>query len=309
LHKAYQNGIPKIQLTGDSTYVISLPKVWIKNNKINKGDVLSVVARGEEITFRIKEEKERAAEIKIRTKDAEFLTRLLITKYIQGFDTITLSSKDRMDLKIREHLIKTSTHLIGLEHFGETRDTITFRMLMKGGRDFRESMERMHDLSILSLKELLDELENQQFNESLLNGIIQRDNDIDKFYFLVLRQLSIIGGYESIIWAQVAKSIERISDHIETIAELTLEGNRIEKDDALFYRQLIELYGDAMLTLKNIDLQTAEDILTRVEKIRSQNTEMKTKQGGKGNNILIYASFRRISEYLADMAESAINLS
>jgi len=201
----------KIQLTGDSTYVISLPKVWIKNNKINKGDVLSVVARGEEITFRIKEEKERAAEIKIRTKDAEFLTRLLITKYIQGFDTITLSSKDRMDLKIREHLIKTSTHLIGLEHFGETRDTITFRMLMKGGRDFRESMERMHDLSILSLKELLDELENQQFNESLLNGIIQRDNDIDKFYFLVLRQLSIIGGYESIIWAQVAKSIERIS--------------------------------------------------------------------------------------------------
>jgi len=64
-----------------------------------------------------------------------------------------------------------------------------------------------------------------------------------------------------------------------------------------------------MLTLKNIDLQTAEDILTRVEKIRSQNTEMKTKQGGKGNNILIYASFRRISEYLADMAESAINLS
>ncbi len=300
----------KIQLTGDSTFTVSLPKEWIKRNKLGKGDLLTVVEKGNEVQLKLKEEKEKDAEIKIKTKDAEFLSRLLITKYIQGFDTIVFSSKDHLDPKIREQLIKASTVLIGLEPFGETKDTITFRMLMKGGRNLMESIERMHDLSILSLKELMEDLENESYDENILNGIIQRDNEIDKFYFLILRQLSATNGFEAIIWAQIAKSIERISDHIETIAGLTKEGKRMKKEDLGVFRQLIDLYGDAMLTLKNRDLSMAEDILTKIEQIRVTGTSLKDNLDSVGKkNILVYASLRRIAEYISDISESAINLS
>ena len=78
----------KIQVTGDSTYIISLPKTWVKKNKLDKGDVLSVVEKGDEVVLRLKDEKEKEFEVKIQTSDAEFLSRLLITKYIQGYDTI-----------------------------------------------------------------------------------------------------------------------------------------------------------------------------------------------------------------------------
>ena len=300
----------KIQITGDSTYIVSLPKKWVKKNKLDRGDVVSVVEKGDEIILRLKEEKEKDVEIKIKTKDVEFLARLLITKYIQGYDTIVFSSKEHLDSKIRAHLIQISTYLIGLEPFGETKDAITFRMLMKEGRNLLDSVERMHDLSILSLRELTEILESEDYDESVLDGIIRRDNEIDKFYFLILRQLSSMTGFEAIIWAQIAKSIERISDHIETIAALTKEGKRLKKEDGAVFKQLIDLYGDVMLTLKTGDLSMAENILLRVGRIRAAATDLKSNLDGVGKkNILIYASFRRIGEYISDIAESAINLS
>ncbi len=300
----------KIQLTGDSTYIISLPKTWITKNKLGKGDVISVIEQGEVVMLRLKDEKEREAQIRIKTNDLEFLARLLITKYIQGYDTIVFSAKEHLDPGIRSHLIKASSYLIGLEPFGETKDTITFRMLMKGNRSLTESVERMHDLSMLSLKELIEDMGSHQSNKTILDGIIQRDNEIDKFYFLILRQLSSMSGFEAIIWAQIAKSIERISDHVETIAQLVKEGKEMKKEDIALFTQLIDLYGDVMLTLKNVDLSMAEEILIKIQKIKAAGLDLKKNLGGEERkNILVYASFRRIGEYISDLAESAINLS
>jgi phosphate uptake regulator len=300
----------KIQITGDSTYIISLPKTWVKKNKLEKGDVLSVVEKGDEVLLRLKEEKEKEFEVKIKSNDAEFLSRLLITKYIQGYDTVVFSSKQHIDPKIRERLIKTSSYLIGMEPFGETRDTITFRMLMKGGRNPTESIERMHDISMLSLRELMDTMESGAYEDNTLSGIINRDNEIDKFYFLIVRQISSTGGFEGIVWVQVAKSMERISDHIETIAQLVKGGQRIKKEDLPVFKELIDLYGDVMMTLKNRDLASAEEILGKIQRIRAKGADLKNNlEGDYRKNVLIYASFRRIGEYISDMAESAINLS
>jgi phosphate uptake regulator len=300
----------KIQVTGDSTYIISLPKTWVIKNKLEKGDVLSVVEKGDEVSLRLKEEKEKEFEVKIKSNDAEFLSRLLITKYIQGYDTVIFSSKQHVDPKIRERLIKTSSYLIGMEPFGETRDTITFRMLMKGGRNPMESIERMHDISMLSLRELLETMDLGAYDDNTLSGIINRDNEIDKFYFLIVRQISGTGGFEGIVWVQVAKSMERISDHIETIARLVKDGQRIKKEDLPVFKELIDLYGDVMMTLKNKDLSSAEEILGKIQKIRAKGADLKNNlEGDYRKNVLIYASFRRIGEYISDMAESAINLS
>jgi phosphate uptake regulator len=300
----------KIQLTGESTYTVSLPKNWVTKNKIEKGDIVYVIEKGEEIILRLKDEKEKEVEVTIKTNDMEFLGRLLITKYIQGYDTIVFSSKDHLDHRIRENLIQVSSFLIGLEPFGETKNSITFRMLMTGGKNVIESIERMHDLSILSLRELIEYIDSGMKNEYMLNGIIQRDNEIDKFYFLILRQLSTTGGFESIIYGQVAKSLERISDHVETVASLLKEGKRMKPDDFKVFRQVADLYEDVMLTLKNRDLTSAEEILQKIQKFRIAEKKIMSNLDDTGTkNILVYASFRRIGEYISDIAESVINLS
>jgi phosphate uptake regulator len=300
----------KIQLTGDSTYIVSLPKAWILKNKLGKGDVVSVVEQGEEITLRLRDEKEKATEIKIKTTDATFLARLLLSRYIQGYDTIVFSSRQHLDPKIRERLIKTSGYLIGLEPFGEAKDSITFKMIMKEGRNHLESIERMHDLSILSLRQVVEDMQAREYNEEVLNGVIQRDNEIDKFYFLILRQLSSTHGFESIIWAQIAKSMERISDHVETIAALLKESKTMKTEDLKVFSQVVDMYAEVMLTLKNRDLTMAEDILLKIEKYRAADKRLMNNLDDSGRrNILVYGSFRRIGEYISDIAESVINLS
>jgi len=300
----------KIQLTGDSTYIISLPKTWVTKNKLDKGDVIYVMEKGAELVIKQKEEKEKETEIRIKTTDLAFLSRLLITKYIQGFDSIVFTSKEYLNPKTKAHLIKTSQFLLGLEPFGETKDTMTFKMVMKGGRSLLESVERMHDLSLLSLRELMEDLLAEAYDENIMNGIIQRDSEIDKFYFLILRQLSDSGGYESIAWVQIAKSIERVSDHIESVARYAKEGKRMKKEDAEYFKHLIELYEDVMLTVKTKDLGMAEDILIKTEKLRIRDKELLDKVSQTGTkNTLVYSSLRRIGEYISDMAEAVINLS
>ena len=300
----------KIQLTGDSTYIVSLPKTWVTRNQLEKGDIVYVMEKGDEVVLKLKEEKEKNVEIKIKSNDLEFLSRLLITKYIQGYDTIVFSAKDHLDHRIRENLIQVSSYLIGLEPFGEAKDSITFHMLMKGGRNVMESIERMHDMSVLSLQELIDYVECGKENESILDGIIQRDNEIDKFYFLILRQLISTGGFEAIILGQVAKSIERISDHVEIIASLLKEGKRMKPEDFKLYKQVVDLYKDVMRTLKNRDMSSAEEILLRIQKFRVAERRVMPNLDVVGTkNILMYASFRRIGEYISDIAESVINLS
>ena len=300
----------KIQLTGDSTYTISLPKKWVKRNQLGKRDVISIIEQGDELLLRLKEEKQRDAEIKIKTDDLEFLSRSLITKYIQGYDTIAIISKDYFNPEIRKHMIKISTYLIGLEPFGETENKLTFKMLMKERGQLMESVKRMHEMSILSLRELMGDLEMEIYNEDIMEGIIQRDNEIDKFYFLILRQLSSMSGFESIVWVQIAKSIERISDHVEKIAVLTKDCKRIGKDDIIVYKELVDMYGDVMLALKNRDPAMANDVLKNIQKFRLAEKKIIDKLGEGGDYcILIHESFRRIGEYTSDIAESVINLS
>ena len=298
----------KIQLTGESTYIVSLPKNWVTKNKLDKGDILSLVERGEDLIVGLKEEKDQYAEIKIKAEEADFLSRLLISKYIQGYDTVIFTSKLHLDPKIRERLIKTSTLLIGMEPFGEAKEAITFRMLMKESKNPLETIERMHDMSILSLKQVVEDMAGGEYNKEILNGVLQRDNEIDKFYFL--RQLSSSSGFEAILWGQIAKSIERISDHVETIAQLLLEGKTMKAEDFKTFSQVEDMYEDVIRTLKNRDLALAEEILVKIEKFRVAEKKIMNSLDEVGKkNILLYASYRRIGEYISDIAESVINMS
>ncbi len=300
----------KIQVTGEGTYIISLPKKWVKKNQLGKKDVISVIEKDDELLLRLKEKKEQETEIKINTKDAEFLSMSLITKYIQGYDTIIFTSKDYINPEIRKKLIKSSTYLIGLEPFGETKNQLTFKMFMKERGQLIESAQRMHDMSLLSFTELMDDLEMEAYNENILDGIIQRDDEIDKFYFLILRQLSTLSGFEATVWVQIAKSIERISDHIEQIAILTKECKRMKKEDIKTYKEMIDMYKGVILALKNENPPLANDILKKIQKFRlMEKKNIHTIDNSKGQCVLFYESFRRIREYISDIAESVINLS
>ena len=300
----------KIQLTGESTYIVSLPKKWVKKNNLSKGDTLSVTETRDEVILRAKEAKETETEIELGKKNLDLIKRTLITKYIQGYDTVTIKSGSYIPPEIRRGLKDISSLLIGMEEFGETSNDLTFRMLMREKGNVEDTVLRMHRMSLSSLEELLKNITPEEYNENILRDIIRRDSDVDKFYFLVLRQLSSLGSYDAIMWVQISRAIERISDHIETIASHVLAGGRVKEDDMREHEKLIDMYSDVRLALANRSAKQADEILGRVKNFRNKETQlMNGLKATDPDTLLIYGSFRRIGEYISDIAEVIINMS
>jgi len=302
----------KIQLTGETTFIVSLPKRWVTENNMGKGDLVLIIEKEDELVLRPRSEKGYVTEIKIKPEsDLELTKRLLITRYIQGYDGIFVTSKRHIPHDFRKGLEDVPRFLIGLEPFGGSSNEITFRMLTKEKAEVIDSVSRMHEISVTSLKELMSQIEAGEYDTDLLNGIIMRDNDIDKFYFLILRQLSTRSGREAIPLIQVIRSIERISDHIERIARLMIEEEKIGRRELNVYSKLIELYNDVMLALRSENINIANDVIRDTRRLRSEEEVLLDRllQKKKGGSILIFESFSRIGEYISDIAEAVINLS
>ena len=95
----------RIQLTGGSTYIVSLPINWISSNSLGKGSEVEV----EEDHGRIlitpssykKEDVVRTINVGEEIDSKKF-QRILISMYIANFDTLVVKSKGHMFEKIRE---------------------------------------------------------------------------------------------------------------------------------------------------------------------------------------------------------------
>ncbi|MEM3587290.1 MAG: AbrB/MazE/SpoVT family DNA-binding domain-containing protein, partial [Candidatus Jordarchaeaceae archaeon] len=79
--------IRKIQLTGKSTYIVSLPKSWVTRMKLNAGDQIAISESNSSLILTpkglIKPDKQTEAAIKISQKDKpETIMRKIIALYL-----------------------------------------------------------------------------------------------------------------------------------------------------------------------------------------------------------------------------------
>jgi len=295
----------KVQITGERTFIVSLPKKWVDKNKINKGDILIVEEEDDALVFRSKDKKSYGAEIQIKPNvDLDLVKRLIITRYIQGYDAIFITSKKHIPSEVRKSLGEISGVLMGLELFGGNSQELTLRMLMREMVDIIDSVSRMQEMSAESIRELIDYLENNDRNlkdgTDLLSTISLREEEIDKFYFLILRQLSSESSNLAIPWVKIVDRIEEISDNIEKITRAISEGEKIKRDDINYLKKIMELYNDVMLALRSKNIKIANDV------INSARGLLKNKKP-RGYSI-IYERFHHILEDIEDIAESVINL-
>ena len=128
----------KIQFTGGSTYIISLPKNWVSQNQLKKGSfirlrseesgLLTIVPPSSAIQKRLDE-----AIIMISSNDdAEMITRKIVSVYLAGYNSIhikplkqQLSSTQRHDIK---HFVRRM--LVGTEIVTDTSSQLILQVLL-----------------------------------------------------------------------------------------------------------------------------------------------------------------------------------
>ncbi|MBN1214714.1 MAG: phosphate uptake regulator PhoU [Candidatus Lokiarchaeota archaeon] len=325
----------KVQVTGGSSYIISLPKPWIRKNNIEKNDTIGILPQPDGnllITPKINSEDIiKSKEIVVDDfNDYNFLFRILIGSYIMGFSKIIIKSSKKFEPFIRDCVIEFTQIAIGPEIVEETNTFILIKDLLNPKEmPFDKTIKRMYILADSMIEDSIKALRAK--NKELAEEVIKRDNDIDRLHWLIGRQSNIV--LRDIILSQkmgisledanhyqlMSRLLERIADHAVNIAKnvlIDIEKNLITKEliekISAASRIAIELLDRSLDARMGRDIKMANDNIDSVKKllIACEGISIDPeKYKGESSIIISYIieSIRRIGEYSGDISELIIN--
>jgi phosphate uptake regulator len=326
----------KLYMTGGSTYVVSLPKKWVKKSGLKRGDSVVVVEQEGSIIIEPGMVERGPKKISIDVTDVpsiDALERLIIAYYLVGFDTIEIRLNGEDNLDYKKGIRKILKFLIGVEIVEDVGDSVTMEILLDHKRmPTVDVLKRMHIINKSMLSDLVRAFD--EGNLDLARDVIYREREIDRLYFLVVRQLKSAARYsevsdklgithqrDSLGFRIVIKSFERIADHLEGILANYIKLAEIEKKpDMMEFSNLATLvlgvYDGAVSAMFNQDQKLLDKVFKEDKEIDREHTrlsnnlfEMKKDVRTSLIRKKILDSIARISGYSTDIAEIAINMS
>ncbi len=325
----------KLQLTGGSTYVVSLPKRWVVDAGLKAGDTvfLETAADGS-VSVRPQPAEKAAARRKVFDEKGgevrEHLLRKLIGAYISGFGLIEIRFRPESGPFVRRVSRDFCRLVIGPEIIEESRTTLSIQDLSDPTELSSEKCLRRMHLSVRAmLEDAVQALKTR--DEALARDVSQRDQDVDRLYWMVAKQYHLAHTAppgtadrpsESGIHAHrlVAKLLERVGDHAERIAN-TYDVLVKEKDlDPRLIKEIETANGSATAILdKAFSALMSGDIDAANEAIDARIHHQKLVDSlshhvavKKGEELLalgaIVDSLSRTASYATDIAEQAINM-
>ena len=188
----------KLQYTGGSSYIVSLPKKWIQDLGLRQGDHVVILRQGNS-TLQIapaskrpiKEQKEATIEVG-KDHNPYFIARKLIALYFVGFNVINVVPKEDRLLVEQREVIKNIIRrvLMGTEIIADSATGITLQVLinlldLSVDTAFKRMLliaKSMYRDTLLSLREN---------NVELAQEVVKSDDEVDRFSFYIVRQLKI----------------------------------------------------------------------------------------------------------------------
>jgi phosphate uptake regulator len=307
----------KIQKIGRSSYFINLPKKWIEQFNLDRGSIikLSISKNGSLIIEPTGEAKEEnVATIHITST----ISRDIISKYLLGYKTIRIvSSRGLTEDEIK--IIKdTVRFLIGLEVVEEGLNEVIIQSML--------DVESIHPSKLISregiiaegiLRDSITSLVKRDINTALLAS--RRDEEINRFYFLLVRVLrSALQNYNIISkfnltpldivdYRLAASYIESVGDCATNIARCSVEiiSNNVEEDKLNtivdISNKIVGFYRRAITAFLDKDYKIANDIISTVKRFREEiDGELKIVDGRLFN---VFSNLERITMLIVDIAD------
>ncbi|HKV90689.1 MAG TPA: phosphate uptake regulator PhoU [Thermoplasmata archaeon] len=325
----------KLQLAGGSTYLVSLPKRWVHSSGLKAGDTIFVETEVDgSVSVRRQPHEKPAVLRKVfdeRGEDTrDHLLRKLIGAYISGFGLIEVRFHPPRGPFVRRVAREFCHLVIGPEVIEETRTALVIQDLSDTSElNSEKCLRRMHLIVRAMLEDAVLALKTG--GTSLAHDVAQRDQDVDRLYWMVAKQYHMARpfagdpegrGASAEIQGHclVAKLLERIGDHAERIAGTLGSLGPGKSVDGKLMKELEETTASAVSILdKSFGALIAHDIEAANEAIDRQADHQRLIDQlthhvapRKGEELLalgtIVDSLSRTARYSADIAEQAINM-
>jgi Phosphate uptake regulator len=312
--------IRKIQKTGGSTLVVSLPKAWCQNFNLKVGSKVSLNYSDSgaiilEPFEKGKEDKEPAT-IEVTSNSVENSLRLMLSKYIRGYKEITVKSDSKSSLS---YVIKNFLDL-----------TVGFEVVVEDERmavleDIVSLPTLTFDKAIRRIDTLVRSLVKESVSRDKIPGdyIISKDTEVDKFNLYIQRlyneslknysilQMNKIRMEEALSYLLFSRIMERVADHatrIYIIAKPELLDENIEV--MKYVNDAIEIFEKSVEAYFKKNVEEANDLISRKEFIKRQRDILKEQIKNSSHAVdleEILEDIERIALYGTDICELTID--
>ena len=311
--------VRKIQVTGGSTYIVSLPSKWVKlagigkgdNIKIEESDTALVISKGDQ------KPKEVVKSLTLKSAlDREILLRALTSIYISNFDTLTIKSQTYINQQTRDTIKHFTRLVMGIEIFEESSKTVVLQNVL----DFNSfpvptAVRRM----ALNVKAMLEDTINgiASNDTSLLDNVINRDDEVDRYQLYVYREAS--SGEETendtIYFLIFSRILERIADHSVNICKIwnSSQDNEVKARDEIvsFLGLSLNMYNSAVEGFYLSRFERLNEIISGKGIVnRAKENIVKGSGNEKPSFVALSCAEEcsRIGLYATDIAELAMDL-
>ena len=219
----------KVQLTGGSTYTVSLPKEWAGRHDIEPGCRVTLHSQGEQLVLTRSgcgpEEAMDVTTIHAEEDDPATLSLSVAAAYVAGSEEIHV--EDIRTTAQRRALVDSIRRFVGLEVMTEDETSLVARtMLDVGDLSPEQTLAQLERTTMEMHERAIDTVVDP--DSDVEESIARQDDDVDRLFALVSRgfQQSLVdpavtmgdSGLTPFEYYMAARQCERIADHAEKIA-------------------------------------------------------------------------------------------
>lgn len=320
----------KIQLTGGSTFTVSLPKQWAKEHGLESGARMHLYPHSDgSLLVRPSptQNGKRKSRVSVDHLDEDDIARTVRAFYAAGFDSFTLAVTDQFDVSQRNAVTMATSGLIGLEIVSESEDAITLQSLLNTNDvSIRQSVIQLQRITLAMHERAMTAAIER--DDELATRVCERDDEVDRLFGMVsrhyqralsdLQEIDQLGIDRPTVadYYTIARQLERVADHAEKIATIS---SRLDSPP----QSLLDEIGTVARTSRDI-VKDASSVLLGGTDIEMAYRALDTRDS-VGNDLdrldrelydsdasdryllgLLLDSVRRTTEYGGNIAETLI---
>ncbi|MFQ5712079.1 MAG: PhoU domain-containing protein [Candidatus Geothermarchaeales archaeon] len=325
----------KIQSIGNYTLTVSLPKKWVVDNNLKKGDAVVVVTeRDGSLRLSPREKvKKTSSEFVIDADECDkpnLLKRMLVANYILGREIIKITSEREISYRHIKEIQSILPRLMGAAIVEESTNKLVIQGLMEPAKfPVERLVRRLHTLTHKMLRETMVAL--TSLNTDKARDIIRMEKDSDTVYWLILRQLELAlenpdlareleieDLRQSLEYRSLAVRLESIADSAENIAKISLDlksppSEPFARHISKLSERIIKAYEQILSSFFSKDSCLANDVIETLEEVRRHEwspsrevTEQMDYVTSMALTLVLY-HLKGIAEDIARIGEITIN--
>ncbi len=320
----------KVQVTGGSTYTVSLPKSWATENDVSAGSTVEFYPEDDALLLTPQRDTHRQkGTLDISDLEGERLTRAVMTMYVSGFDIITLEA-GRITTDQRRAIRDATQGLVGVEVLEETTDSVVIQDLLDSSElSIVNAVTRMRLIAGSMLEDAVRAL--VENDDDIARDVVERDDDVDRLWLVVSRIFRAtlrspraseelgVSREDCFDYHSSARQLERVADHAVKISKLALKLDDVPAEVAdplgelhaeafdIFEKSMDALFADGSDDATELGHAALESVLEIDQYTRTIDDRLRELDSIEAQSLgLIVDSLSRCADYGGNIAETAL---